>query len=72
MAQFSVRLQTMVKQASLSLEVERTSKLELYAARMGLTMNDILRTIVCPAIDAMEIPDSDAFNEKPKRTQRSS
>ncbi|MEI8017492.1 MAG: hypothetical protein WCH39_04785 [Schlesneria sp.] len=71
MAQFSVRLQKMVKQASLSLEVDRVNKLERYAARMGKTMNDILRGIVGPAIDALEIPDSEAFNEKPKRTQRS-
>ena len=71
MAQFSVRLQKMVKQASLSLETERTAKLERYASRMGQTMNDVLREIVCPAIDALVIPDSDEFRPLPKRKPRS-
>jgi hypothetical protein len=71
MAQFNVGLQKVVKQASLVLEIERAKKLECYAGRTAQTMNDVLRSIVCPAIDALEIPEATEFNQRPTRKQRS-
>jgi hypothetical protein len=56
---FDVTRGTMIKQASLTLDVKRARKLERIAKRRKTSMDKMLQEVVLPFIDGLDEPDDD-------------